>query len=824
VPELSLTQDEARQRAALVTVQRYDIDVDLRGLLDGERWASTSTVAFTSTQVGATTFVDCTATVLEATLNGTPLDVATAVDGRLPLPDLAADNVLVVSCEQLDTGSGAGILRTVDPADGLVYVWTSFEADDARRAWACFDQPDLKAPHGFTVSAPAAWTVTSNSAPDVTEDQGDTRRWTFPDTPALSTYVVVVNAGPFVEIREERGGHSLGLFARQSLRRYLERDAAELLDLTEAGLAFFGERFGLPFPQHRYDQVFVPNMGGAMENWGCVTWTDSVLFRSAPTRQQRSVVANILLHEMAHMWFGDLVTMQWWDDLWLNEAFASWAALWAQVNATDYVDAGAAEQLASMPSAYAADMGPASHPIRGDVPDVAQAMANFDAITYEKGSAVLGQLVAFVGEDAFVEGLRAYFRDHAWGNTRLADLMDAVGAAAGTDLGAWTTAWFDRAGTDTLTLSSRPGAGGAGATLRAETPVGDPRPHRLQIGSYRDPGDPQATLELVGTTVVTTSGAVTEVPDLPEADLHLVDATGWTFAAVRTESDTSLTVLEAAGRLPDVTSRAIALASVWDSLVRGQAESGAVLDCLLDALGREQVPDLVEPLLRLATAVATSWTPTADVAAQQARVAERATDLATSPDLRKPALRTLAATGSLDQLGPLEAAAGDDVDLHWQLLTQRAALGAHDEADVAALQAADPDPDSAVRAQIVRAAQPSAEAKAAAWQLATVERGVPSGPLLRDFSRAFWRPEQAAVLRPYCDAYLDFVLALPPGAMLSVLGLIGNLYPEIGDAAFLERAGAAAADPATNPTVRTALLTDSDGLTRRLRARGELAG
>ena len=816
--ELSLTQQEAEQRAALVAVRRYDIEVDLRGLLDGERWAATSTIAFTCSEPGATTFVDCVATVLSASLNGEPLDVQSAVDGRLPLTGLRADNVLVVESEQLDTTNGAAILRTVDPVDGLVYVWTSFEADDARRAWACFDQPDLKAPHGFTVLAPASWTVTSNSAPDTVEERPDeARHWGFPDTPPLSTYVVVVNAGPFVEMREERGGHSLGLFARQSLRSYLERDADELFDLTEAGLAFFGERFGLAFPQHRYDQVFVPDMGGAMENWGCVTWTDAALWRSEPTQQQRSWVANVLLHEMAHMWFGDLVTMQWWDDLWLNEAFASWAALWAQVNATAYTDAIASELLSAMPSAYAADMGPASHPIRGEVPDVAQAMANFDAITYEKGSAVLGQLVAYVGEDAFVEGLRAYFRDHAWGNTRLADLMDAIGSAAGTDLTAWTAAWFDRAGTDTLTLVP----GDATAELRAVAPHGDPRPHRVQVGSYRDPGDPAAAMELVATTPVTTApGAVTTaVPGLPEADLHLIDAGAWTFASLRTEGATAV-LLSSAGRLPDVTSRGVALSSVWDLLFRGEASSQAVLDCYLDALDREREPGLAEPLLRLATTIATSWTPPDQVAAQQSRVAERATGLADVPDLRTPALRTLAATGTLDQLDPVVAAAEEDIDLHWRLLTQRAALGAHDEAAVTALQQVDPDPDAGVRGDIVRAARPTAGAKAQAWQMAAVDRSVPAGPVLGDFARAFWRPEQDEVLRPYGDAYVDLMGSLPPGGMLSLLGLVGALFPDVGDQGLLDRIRATAAAPTTTPTVRTAMLTGSDRLSRRLRARG----
>ena len=428
MPEVaSLTQAEAAERVALINVERYDIDVDMRGLLEGEVIESRSTISFSCTDPGASTFVDCAAEVTGAVLNGVELDLSTVERGRIPLSGLAADNTLVVTARQSDTNSSQGIQRTVDPSDKLVYVWTSFECDDARRIWACFDQPDLKAPHKFVVTAPESWTITSNMHPDDVADADDGGRvWTFPDTPPLSTYVVVVNGGPFHEIREQRGDHSLGLYCRQSLRQFMERDAQFILDITEQGLAWFGEQFGKPFPEAHYDQVFVPNMGGAMENWGCVTWTDTVLWRTDPTYSQRWSVASVTLHEMAHMWFGDLVTMRWWDDLWLNEAFASWASTWAAVNATEFKDAWASFLVGRELDAYRLDMGPATHPIRGAVDDVSSAMANFDSITYAKGEATLKQLAAYIGEPAFVEGLQHYFRDHAWGNTRLEDLMTCL--------------------------------------------------------------------------------------------------------------------------------------------------------------------------------------------------------------------------------------------------------------------------------------------------------------------------------------------------------------------------------------------------------------
>ncbi|GAB3769724.1 aminopeptidase N [Nocardioides ginsengisegetis] len=809
----SLTREEAEERGALLDVDRYDIAVDLRGLFEGEVLESVSRIAFRCTTPGASTFVDCAAEVRSATLNGRELDLSTVAEGRIPLPDLAADNVLLVHAAQSDTGSGAGILRTVDPSDKLVYVWTSFEPDDARRAWACFDQPDLKAPHAFTVSAPESWTVTSNGAPDSVEDLDDGGRvWRFPDTPRLSTYVVVVNAGPFHEIREQRGGHSLGLYCRQSLKQYLERDAADLLDTTERGLAFFGERFGQPFPQERYDQVFVPGMGGAMENWGCVTWTDSVLFRSAPTHGQKALVASVLLHEMAHMWFGDLVTMQWWDDLWLNEAFASWAATWASVNATQYTDGWATFLAASKLTGYQVDMGPASHPIRGDVPNVAQAMANFDAITYVKGESVLKQLVAYVGEDAFVEGLRAYFRDHAWGNTRLHDLMSAVGTAAGRDLSSWTTQWFDRAGTDTLAMRGR--------EILATGPGGeDARPHHLEIGVYQRNGE---ALEKAGTAYVETTGPRTAVDGLPEADLYLLNDSDLAFAAVRPDERSLRVLLESAGQLPDPLSRAVAVSTAWDMLVKGELSTDELLTCVLDVLASERSAGVVEPFLAMALRAADQWSAPVAVPTALARLAAVAAELAEDPEHRAPALRTLAASAtSEDHFALLDKAATEDNDLAWRVLARRAALGTYDAAEVEALLERDPDPEAAVRALGVTAARPDEAAKAEAWEAIFEKRSVPVGPMMVGVAQSFWRPVQGELMLPWTQRYLDWVSDVQTGGgMMTVGGTLRAMFPTTGDQEFLDRARKIATDEGVDPTVRATLLTGTDTLARVLRARG----
>ena len=819
----SLTQTEAEARAALISVRRYDIAVDMTGLLDGPTIECVSTIAFSCAEPGASTFVDCVAEIRSATLNGRDLDLGEVEDGRLPLRDLADDNVLVVASAQSDTGSGAGILRTVDPSDKLVYVWTSFEPDAARFVWACFDQPDLKAPHGFVVTAPESWTVLSNSGPESVEaaaegsHDGETpaRVWTFADTPPLSTYVVVVNAGPFVERRREAGDHDLGLYTRQSLERYLDRDADELFELTRQGLAWFGSQFDQPFPQRRYDQVFVPNMGGAMENWGCVTWTDAVIYRSPPTYAQRQGRASVLMHEMAHMWFGDLVTMRWWDDLWLNEAFASWAATWALAGATEHTDAWAGFLAQLKVEGYRADMSPGTHPIRAEVPDVAQAMANFDAITYSKGQSVLKQLSAYVGDDVFVRGLQVYFRDHAWGNTRLDDLMDAVGAAAGRDLTSWTSAWLDREGTDTIRL--------ADGVLTISSPDDQaPRPHRLDIQSFVVRDD---TLADAGTTEVETAGTRTEV-SLPAADVHLVNAGDLTFAAVRPDQASVAVLLDRAGDLPDPLSRTIAGTTAWDMLVKGECAAEDVVRVLTGALVTEPSPIVVESFLGMSLRAAEQWAPADEVDGLLGRVAATASGLTIDPEFRVPALRTLAASASTDDhFATLGEPAEHDRDLAWRVQARKAQLGEYDEEAVKSLEQSDLDPEAWVRALGVRAARPDADSKDEVWRALLIDRTVPMGSSLVQVGGLFWRPGQEQLLKPYTTKYLEILPELTSGGLLAVGGLIRLLFPyAVADQDFHDRAVSMAQEPGAHPAIRQNLLMGADTVRRMLAARALRGG
>ena len=808
----SLTREEAAARSALLDVERYDVALDLTGLLEGEIIEATSTITFTCNTPGASTFVDCAAEIEHATLNGVALDPATAERGRLPLPDLQADNVLVVACHQSDTAHSNGILRTVDPSDKLVYVWTSFEPDEARRVFACFDQPDLKAVFGFTATAPDTWTVLSNTVATSVTDTEDGRLWSFADTPRLSTYVVVVNAGPFHEIRETRAGHDLGLHCRQSLVPLLERDRDFLFELTEHGLAWFGDHFGSPFPQERYDQVFVPNMGGAMENWGCITHGDYLLPRTHPTHLQRLDQAEVVLHEMAHMWFGDLVTMQWWDDLWLNEAFATWASIWCAVELPEFADAWASMLMLMKQPAYRQDLSPATHPIRTDVTDVAQATANFDAITYMKGMSVLRQLTAYVGEEAFLTGLRAYFRDHAWGNTRLADLMGAIGSAVGQDLGEWTTVWLDEAGTDRITLSGPPWE--LHATTAEETEIQGPhRPHRLDVGSYADDGS------LIATTPVTMTEVRTPV-DLPDAAVHMLNDGDLTFASVRSDPASQAWLLDHAGDLPDVMSRTLAVSSAYGMMLRSEADGPDFVTCVVSVLGKERSPAVVETSLSFASVAAELWTPQDRIAEQQAQLAGISMVLAQDPEHRLPALRTLARCATTpDQFAVLEEGAADDVDLAWRLLTRRAELGQYDDESVVALQRRDPDPESWVSALTVTAARPDADAKAEAWQALLVDRKVPLVENFGDLTRAFWRPAQASLLADYPDRYLEVVGSLD-GGMLSLMPVVSRMYPfAVADSSYLTKARELADQPGMPPLVTSALQQANDVLARQFAAR-----
>ncbi|WP_151477444.1 aminopeptidase N [Streptomyces albicerus] len=805
----SLTRTEAERRAALLTVERYDVDVDLTGLPDGPEVRCVSTVTFSCHEPGAETFVDCAAQVVSATLNGSSL--TPTGDGRIPLPALAGHNVLRVESVQADTTTGEGVHKATDPADGEVYVWMSFEPDEARFVWACFDQPDLKAPHAFTVTAPPAWTVTSNSGDPRVEELDSARRWTFPDTPSLSTYNTVINAGPFHEIRREADGHDLGLYARRSLAPILDRDAGEIFTLTRQGLAFFGEAFAMPFPQRRYDQVFMPEFGGAMENYGCVTWSDGFLRRATPTPAESELLAKVLLHEMAHMWFGNIVTMRWWDDLWLNEAFAEFACHWAAERATRYTDAWAGHLAGDKLKAYLSDQGPVSHPIHQPIHDVAQAASIFDNITYPKGASVLQQLMTYVGEEHFRAGMTAYFARHAWGSTTLQDLIDALSETSGRDLDAWRTAWLATAGTDRFSLERD----GDTVTLVADD---TPRPQVLAVGAYGRNGEALERRALVRVEVTRTRTPVTGLPSEADIDVLLINDEDLTFATTRPDPTTRDALFHTAAGLPTAISRGVATATVWDMLTTGEATAAEAGRCITAVLMAETSDAVIEPYLTLAANIAELWAPHGERAALTAAVAGACRRLAADPGRRQVALRGLARTATNpDDLAWLREQAGDDVDLRWRALVREAELGGDVSSEAALLLERDPDPDAWVRALTVRAALPDAAAKAEVWQKLAVDRAVPVHSV-GQVAAAFWRPAQDALLTPYTQHYPDLIPHLHRGGMIPAMVFARHLFPPHAiDLTYIEKAQQASHEAA--PVVRNTLLERSDEVRRMLRSR-----
>jgi aminopeptidase N len=806
----ALTQGEAVRRSELLAVDRYDVELDLAGLEHGSTLRSRTRITFTCSEPGAGTFVDVVADELvSARLNGAALP-ASGWDGeRLALPDLAGHNVLEVETTTGRTGQQSGLHRSVDPADKRVYVWTSFEPDDARRVFACFDQPDLKAVFGFTVQAPAGWVVASSTAAEVSGDGPLT--WRFADTPRLSTYVTVVCAGPYVVLERAAGGRRLALLARQSLAAQLEESADELFGLTERGLVFFAERFATDLPLPTYTQVFCPEFFGAMENYGCVTWNDATLFRSAPTAAERATRAMVLLHEMAHMWFGDLVTMRWWDDLWLNESFASWASHWALDALEESSDAWLLF-LQEKEGGYRADRAPTAHPVYQEVPDTEAAMASFDALTYAKGASVLKQLVATVGEDVFCAGLARYFAEHAWGNAALRDLLGAVGAAAGTDLQEWAGAWLLSTGAATLSFDREQGV------LEQSVPEGPVRPHRLDVSAFRQAGD---ALELSVTVPVSVEGAATPLEVPGDSELVLVNDRDLTYARVRLDERSTRAALRSGATVPDPLSRGLLRLSLWQQVDDGRIPPADVLAYVVAALRTEDDPLVRGQLLATAAEGMRGWV-SADAGLELGRrltevCLERAAG-GVDAEARTGYLRTAARSAVPEQFGPVREAVGDDVDLAWRALVRRATFGDAAEDEIEGLLARDPNPEAWVRAAAVRAARPDGEDKHRVWTTVLEAESVSS--FAGQVGEAFWQPGQDEVLRPFAERYLELLPALGGRNLVVQLTVPNWFFPVVGvDEEYRRRLVDAARAEDVSPPVRRAVLERADVLERMLRAR-----
>ncbi|WP_253907966.1 aminopeptidase N [Arthrobacter sp. H20] len=628
----NLRRDEAAHRSSLLSIDSYEVHLDLSAAADRDvtGFLSRSTVRFTCAKPGSETFMDFIAdTVHSVTLNGSELDPAVVVAGaRISLPELAADNTVTVTGTALYSRSGEGMHRFTDPADGKTYLYTQYEPADARRVFANFEQPDLKAAFTFSVSAPADWTVASNGAVTARENAGDSLSvWHFAPTERISTYITTVLAGPYFAATDHWCGAMadgstlevpLGLYCRASLAGAFDTDT--IFDVTKRGLEYFHSRFEYPYPFGKYEQAFVPEYNlGAMENPGLVTFTESYIFRSRATHDQYEARSNTILHEMAHMWFGDLVTMFWWDDLWLKESFADYMGALAVAETTGSDTSWVSFANRRKAWAYLQDQLPSTHPITADIVDLEAAKQNFDGITYAKGASVLKQLVAYAGSEAFFEAARVYFRTHAFGNTRLADLLSALADATGQDLTGWARQWLQTSGVPLLSAEVVIDDDGAYRSVLLRQEATDPvtgesalRPHQLRLGLYSVDG---GALVRTGAVDVRIDGAQTDVPELvgtTQPDLLLINDDDLTYAKIGFDDRSLATLLSSVGRLKEPLARAVCQAALWSNTRDAALSAGAYVGAVQLAAPDESGVGALQVLLRNSHYAVEHYAPAAE--------------------------------------------------------------------------------------------------------------------------------------------------------------------------------------------------------------------
>ncbi|MCD2186874.1 aminopeptidase N [Actinomycetospora soli] len=782
----NLTRDDARTRAEALEVDSYSIALDLTDGTDrpGEStFRSTTTVRFRSTTPGTASWIDIVAAgVRSATLNGVALDVSGYDEEKgIELPDLAADNELVVDADCRYMNTGEGLHRFVDPVDGAVYLYSQFETADAKRMFACFDQPDLKATITLTALAAPDWHVISNGALSTTTtlDTGAVHH-AFDTTARISTYLVALIAGPYARwtdtYTDEHGEIPLGIYCRASLAEHM--DADRLFTETKQGFGFYHRNFGVPYPFAKYDQLFVPEFNaGAMENVGAVTFLEDYVFRSRVTRYLYERRAETVLHEMAHMWFGDLVTMRWWDDLWLNESFATWASVVSQAEATEYRNAWTTFANVEKSWAYRQDQLPSTHPIAADIPDLQAVEVNFDGITYAKGASVLKQLVAYVGQDEFLAGLRLYFSRHAYGNATFDDLLGALTESSGRDLSGWSAEWLRTTGLNSLSPSFTVGADGTYsgfAVLQggAKPGAGETRTHRIAVGIYSP--DEAGRLVRVHRTELDVTGERTEVPELvgvPAGALVLVNDDDLTYCTMRLDERSLTTLVSSIGDVAEPLPRTLCWSAAWEMTREAELRARDFVALVVGGISAETEVGVVQRLLLQAQtalasyadpqwAVEEGWPSFVATLLDLARTAEAGSDHqlaivnALSGSVLTPEALT-ALAGWRDGTAPLEGLTVD-TDLRWRLLHALVAHGTAGEAEIEAELARDNTATGLRMAERARALVPTPEAKARAWERAVHDDTLPNA-INMAIIMGFSHPAQGALLTDYREKYFASV-------------------------------------------------------------------
>ena len=799
MPGENLTRTEAQERRAIVDTQSYDVTLDLT--TGAEVFRSTSVVRFTATE-GASTFIDLIAReVLEITLNGVSIDPATAfADSRIALEGLAADNELRIVADCLYTNTGEGLHRFVDPVDNEVYLYSQFEVPDSRRMFAVFEQPDLKAVFTFTVTAPAAWKVVSNSpTPEPVAAGEGVATWAFEPTPKMSSYITALVAGPYEATYSELTNADgrvipLGVFARKSLWQHM--DADYIFEKTREGFAYFEEKFDYPYPFAKYDQLFVPEFNaGAMENIGAVTFTETYVFRSKVTDaiKERRVVT--ILHELAHMWFGDLVTMKWWNDLWLNESFAEWASTIATAEATEWTEAWTTFNAMEKTWAYRQDQLPSTHPIVAEINDLEDVQVNFDGITYAKGGSVLKQLAAWVGIDAFFAGVASYFKKYEYSNTELSDLLTELEATSGRELTTWAKKWLETAGVNTLTPLVETNSTGTitrfAITQTAPADYPTIRPHRLGVGFYDLTAE---GLERVHYAELDVDGDRTDVEEfkgLAQPDLVLLNDKDLAYAKIRLDERSLKTAIDHLGEIRDPLARSLVWGAAWDMTRDAESAASDYIDLVLKNIGRETESTTIRTTLQQLQLAANSYVAPADRDATRARVADGLFELAQAAEAGSDnqlqfVQATASAAATPEQVARVAQIRSGaiafegleiDTDLSWALLVALASGGAVDAAAIDEALAADNTAKGGEFAAQAKASLPGHDAKRAAWDSLVANADLPN-TIVRAAALGFNNPSTRDDLTAFIPAYFESLTPIWESRTYQIANyLITGLYP-----------------------------------------------
>lgn len=777
MPGENLTKVEALTRSRLITVKGYDIEIDLRGVTSSPTFRTTATVTFLA-EPGESSFIDAIAhSVHRVVLNGAQLDPAEVFhDSRISLPTLKADNTLEIEADFLYTNSGEGLHRFVDPVDNEIYLYTQFEVPDSRRVFPVFEQPDLKATFRFTIHAPEHWQVVSNQpTPEATAtDNGST--WAFSATPRISSYITALIAGPYEVVRDELVSSSgktipLGVFSRKSLSQYLDTDY--ILGITRKGFEYFESRFGIPFPFEKYDQLFVPEFNaGAMENAGAVTFTESYVFRSQVSDAVRERRVVTILHELAHMWFGDLVTMRWWNDLWLNESFAEWASTIATAEATEWTEAWTTFQAMEKSWAYRQDQLPSTHPIVANIRDIEDVQVNFDGITYAKGGSVLKQLVAWVGEDAFFRGVHNYFVKHQWSNATLSDLLGELEETSGRKLRHWSELWLETAGVNTLYPEvSVDDAGVITAfQIRQTAPAEWPtlRPHRLAVGFYNPSED--GTLQRVWRSELDIDGELSEVTEAlgqVRPALILINDDDLAYAKIRLDDHSRVTAVADLSRVASPLARALIWGSLWDSTRDAETPPTEFIELVLGNIAHESESTTIRTALGQLSLVARNYVSPARRSEVLEDVATRVWELASSAaaagsDAQFQLVKSFATLASTADHAEIlrSLRQGDlgldgltiDTDLSWELLSGLALCGAVGPDDIDAALAEDNTSNGQQAAARARSLLPKTQDKKTVFDQLVSSDDTPNA-IVRSLTLGYDLVNDQSALEPLVDEY-----------------------------------------------------------------------